>query len=48
MLDASRTNETAAAEKISKLQEEKKVLQVKYFFWFLYDKRHINYITSIM
>ena len=28
MLDASRTNETAAAEKISKLQEEKKVLQV--------------------
>ena len=28
MLDASRTNETAAAEKISKLQEGKKVLQV--------------------
>ena len=32
MLDASRTNETAAAEKISKLQEEKKVLQVIFFF----------------
>ena len=28
MLDASRGNETAAAERISKLQEEKKVLQV--------------------
>ena len=32
MLDASRTNETAAAEKISKLQEEKKVLQVRHRF----------------
>jgi len=28
MLDASRGNETAAVEKISKLQEEKKILQV--------------------
>ena len=28
MLDASRSNETAGAERISKLQEEKKVLQV--------------------
>ena len=29
MLDASRGNETAAVEKISKLQEEKKILQVR-------------------
>ena len=29
MLDASRSNETAGVERISKLQEEKKVLQVK-------------------
>ena len=28
MLDASRSNETAGVERISKLQEEKKVLQV--------------------
>ena len=29
MLDASRSNETAGVERISKLQEEKKILQVK-------------------
>ena len=45
MLDASRTNETAAAEKISKLQEEKKVLQVRHRFQaerILFYMGHIN------
>ena len=46
MLDASRTNETAAAEKISKLQEEKKVLQVWYHFLVQYFGPRIHVIVS--